>query len=373
MIRTRRFLVPAGALLTGGALWWGLDAWSGDKSVAPPVPKAPQQTALPSASPRQRDISTAWREILAHCQDGQDAETTRNQLIALREKWLEEDDLYVVAQSISQLLGTGEDAKTGLGLEVGPQGLRGWPTLRVFLLDFLSVADPDLAVEIAREILASTSSAEEYAVALKPLLMKGPWRASDEELQSHFAKLLSTPEWQTREGLAEALDLARIAPSSGTTDVLARWVDASPPAAEAGEMALHETAAKSPSVVVGLIAEDRTLLEDQPELRASLMARATVSDTNQATDVDAYLRDPSVSRQEKENFLRLYPLRSATTGYRLYGQPPKPFDRGEVVADDRAALEAVTHWMTDPAMADLSPSLKSLQGRLQTWVKQAGD
>jgi hypothetical protein len=124
---------------------------------------------------------------------------------------------------------------------------------------------------------------------------------------------------------------------------------------------------------VELITGDRTLFEDQPELRASLMARATVSDGTQATDVDDYLRDPSISREEKEQFLDLYPLRSATTGYRLYGQPPKPFDRSQVVADDRAALEAVNHWMLDPAMADLAPSMKSLQDRLQTWVKQAGD
>jgi hypothetical protein len=245
--------------------------------------------------------------------------------------------------------------------------------MRVFLLDFLSIADPDLAVEIAREILASTSSAEEYAVALKPLLLKGPWRASDEELQGHFSKLLSTPEWQTREGLAEALDLSRAASSTGTAEVLARWVDGSPPARQAGEMALHETAAKAPSVVVGLIAEDRALFADQPELRASLMARAAVSDEGQAAGVDAYLRDPSVSRREKESFLNLYPLRGATTGYRLYGQPPKPFDRGQVVTDDRAALEVVNHWVADPALEDLAPSLKSLQGRLQDWVEQAGD
>ncbi|QJE95738.1 hypothetical protein [Luteolibacter luteus] len=373
MIRTRRFLVLAGALATGGALWWSFDAWSGGSSAAPPIVKAPLQSEPSSASPRQREISAAWHEVLANCKDGRDPEAIRKQLVALRERWSEEDDLYLVAQSISQLLKTGEDAKTGLRLETGPQGLRGWPTMRVFLLDFLSTADPDLAVEVAREILASTSSAEEYAVALKPLLMKGPWRASDEELQEHFAKLLATPEWQTREGLAEALDLPRVASSSGTADVLARWVDASPPAVEAGEIALHETAAQTPSVLVGLIAEDRTLFEDQPELRASLMARATVSDGGQATEVNAYLRDPAISKQEKESFLALYPLRSATTGYRLYGQPPKPFERNQVVADDQAALQAVTHWMADPAMAELAPSLKSLQGRLQTWVGQAGD
>lgn len=310
---------------------------------------------------------------MANCRDNPDPELIRKQLEALREKWLEEEDLYVVAQLIGQLLRSGEDAKTGLPFEVGPGGLRGWSSMRIFLLDFLSIADPDLAVEIAREILASTSSAEEYAVALKPLLMEGPWRASDQELQDHFSKLLSNPEWQTREGLAEALDLARVAPSSGTADVLARWVDSSPPAKQAGEMALHETAAKSPSLFVKLIAEDPALFADQPELRASLMARATVSDGNQAPGVEAYLKDPAVPLAEKQQFLDLYPLRSATTGYRLYGQPPKPFEHGQVVSDDRAALEAVNRWIADPAMVELAPSMSSLQDRLETWVEQAGD
>ena len=36
------------------------------------------------------------------------------------------------------------------------------PTLRVFLLDVLSITEPDLAMEIAREVLGSTTPAEEF-------------------------------------------------------------------------------------------------------------------------------------------------------------------------------------------------------------------
>ncbi|MEP4076810.1 hypothetical protein [Haloferula sp.] len=42
-------------------------------------------------------------------------------------------------------------------------GLQSWPSLRVFLLDVLMSTDPDVAVEVAREVLAETDSAEEFA------------------------------------------------------------------------------------------------------------------------------------------------------------------------------------------------------------------
>jgi len=359
-------------VISGGLLWWGLAAGPGRDASGEAVVSPGENPALQPSS-RHRTITSDWNSVLANCDESADPELIRRQLADLKGEWLQED-LHEVAQSIGQLLKNGQDAKTGLRFEVGPGGnLRGWPTMRVFLLDVLAIADPDLAVEIAREVLASTSSAEEYAMALKPLLMEGPWRASDEELQAHFTKLLSTPEWQTREGFVEALDLARVVSSPGTAEILARWMDASPPALVAGEMAIHETAAKSPGVLVDILAKDSSLFADQPELRAGLMARATISDESQAGSVEGYLKDPSVPLAEKQQFLDLYPLRSATTGYRLYGKSPKPFDRGQVAADDRAALAAVNRWKADPAMAELLPSMNSLEDRLSAWTKQSGD
>ena len=363
--------LAAAIVLASGLACWGLYVGSRGDRASPPTAAA--STMVPRTPPRSQPAGADWRSLRETCDGSQDPETLRTQLAGLKEKWLE-DDLHTVAQTAARLLRSGEDAATGMSLEVGPGGsLRGWPTMRVFLLDLLAIADPDLAVEIAREVLAGTRSAEEYALALKPLLMEGPWRASEEELQAHFSKLLWTRDWQTREGFAEALDLARVVSSPGTAEILARWMDASPPALEAGEMALHETAAKAPRLFVELISGDRTLFADQPDLRAGLMARATVSEEGQAAGIESYLKNPAIPAAEKETFLKLYPLRSATSGHRLYGTLPKPFERGQVAADDRAALEAVTRWKTDPSLVPLLPSITALEGRLQTWVKQAED
>lgn len=315
-----------------------------------------------------------WQNLLATCKDRAHTGEAHGQLHALRDRWLSQPDLTATAATIAGLLRTGEDATTGLSFKPGPGGsLRGWPSLRVFLLDLLQTLDPDQAVEISREILATTRSAEEFAVALRPLARRGPARASAAELNTHLATLLSRNEWQAerRPGFVEALDLARATATPETTRLIAAWLDSRPPVAHAGAMALHETAAETPAAVVPVLATDPSLLDGQPTLRASLMARAAAVDAAQAAAIDHYLANPAVAEGEKREFLRLYPLRSATTGDRLYGNPPQPFRRDAVVADDQAALTQVDRWLADPRFAALQPDIQALQSRLLTWTAQA--
>lgn len=370
MTSSRRFLwlFLAGGLLCGGFLMRGGRGTASSPEAAEGPPPAASQ---PSAVRQHPRLAREWRELLADCGEGQDPEVMRNRLKALKERWLEEEP-EVLAGVIGQLLRQGDDAPTGIPFETGPGGaLRGWPTLRVFLLDTLAVTDPDLAGAIAREVLATTASAEEFAVALKPLLLGGPWLAPAAELEAHFSRLLENPAWQNKVGLAEALDLSRVAASPATTAVLAGWVDRSPKAMEAGAMALHETAAAEPSLVVGMVAKDPKLFQDRPELRASLLARAAASDPEQTAILGTYLKDPAVPTGEKQQFLGLFPLRSTSTGYRLYGSPPSPYVAESVRSDDRAALEAVTRWMNDPSLSALEADLSSLRQRIAAWVKQS--
>jgi hypothetical protein len=185
--------------------------------------------------------------------------------------------------------------------------------------------------------------------------------------------MLETPAWQNSVGLAEALDLSRITSSPAVVETLAHWVDQSPPALKAGSFALHETAAEHPALVSELISTDDTLFSNQPDLRASLMARTNVSDDAQASQVQAYLKNPAISQAEKQEFLTLFPLRSATTGYRLYGKPPSPFQKEQVKADDQVALGLVAAWKKDPELAGLAGDFATLEERLQTWQRQAGN
>jgi hypothetical protein len=63
-------------------------------------------------------------------------------------------------------------------------------------------------------------------------------------------------------------------------------------------------------------------------------------------------------------------LRSATTGFRLYGKTPAPYTRAQIAAGDRAALERVIQWAADPALADYHAEIQSLRQRLEQWTRQ---
>lgn len=362
-----------GLLLAAGLILATLLAVSRRPEPRPREPLAAtpgRASELRTAKP-PRGIDADWRRLVESCRHPVDPAERQRALAATKERWLAEDPRRVAAR-IGRLLQRGEDAATGLPFETGPGGaLVGWPTLRVFLLDVLAVTDPDLAGSIAREVLDTTPSAAEFAVALKPLLLGGVWQSSDEELGARFSKLLGHPDWQTEVGLAEALDLARAAAIPATTALLARWVDGDPVAARAGEMALHETAAARPDLLVGLLAGEPGLLDDRPGLRASLLARATVSDPGQAAEVQSYLADPAVPLAEKRDFLRLFPLRATTTGHRLYGKPHAPFDHDAIRGDDRAALDLVQAWRARPELAPLAGDLASAEQRLRDWVDQS--
>ncbi|MEP4076811.1 hypothetical protein [Haloferula sp.] len=69
--------------------------------------------------------------------------------------------------------------------------------------------------------------------------------------------------------------------------------------------------------------------------------------------------------------LRLFPLRSSTTGFRLYAGTPVPYDLERVKASDIAAARAVESWL---GRSDLDPQnvdLMALKSRLEQWKKQA--
>lgn len=304
-----------------------------------------------------------WRAFQEWLKTGPSPDRIRAKLLAIRERWVAGDSV-VLAQVIQELLRTGDDATLPLEFEVGPHGsLDGWPSLRVFLLDALNASDPDLSSAMARKELAETRSAEEFAVALRCLVRKGPGQASPAELQGLFSRMLAEPTWRKSVGLAEALDVARVI---GTVDA-ARELLAWPGESGLKRMAMDEFAAEHPAEMI----EALTAAGSQdPTTRADLMARIDPSDPEQLEAVDGYLRNPSLTAEESTAFLRMFPLRSTTTGHRLYGGRPAPYSRETVLAGDKAALEQVSRWLADPALEKHQVELQSLQSRLSKWVQQ---
>ncbi len=294
-------------------------------------------------------------------------EEIRARLTAMRVS-LAKMDPHELAELIRKLLESGVDATTGLEFKVGPGGmLAGWPTIRVFLLDILAAADPELAAGIARELLDKTGSANEFATALRSLTRDSLGRAENSELLARFDQMLGHPEWQQERGFAEAFDLARAIGSKEAAQRLATW-NGDP---TLRGLALHEFAAEHPEEIIAALTDQNSTLGGP--IGASLMARANPEAPSQVAAVETYLRDPQRSAQEVTEFLKLFPLRSATTGYRLYGGLPTPYSFERVKASDRAALEQVNRWASDPALIKYRAEISDLQKRLTQWTKQAAE
>ena len=323
--------------------------------------RTPRQTAASPAPAAHRQFLTDWAGLKQSLQQDPQPDAVHAQLTALRQSWVEMDWQLLAAAIGGQLAG-GDDMPTGLPFAVGPNGiLSSWPSLRVFLLEALAIADPELAAAIAREVLDTTASADEYAVALRALTREGPGRAENPELLARFARMLEHREWREQAGFAEAFDMARYLGDPQAARLLAAW-DGNP---ELKLMALHEFAAEHPANAAMLA----TMPDTDPAQRARLMARSRPSDPAQAADIDRYLRDPAISPAEATLFLECYPFRGATTGYRLYGPSPTPFNRQQIAEDDRAALEQATRWLADPALAQHHHTIAALKQRLEEWLQ----
>lgn len=292
------------------------------------------------------------------------AEEIEARLLATRIAWTTTDP-QARAEALRQLLETGQDAVTGLDFKVGNHSLlAGWPTLRVFLLDILSTSDPEMAAATARHLLDRTDSPDEYATALRSLTRRGIARADDSELVSRFGQMLDHPQWAQSRGFAEALDLARVVGSADAARKLTAWNGN----LVLKSMAMDEFAAEHPQAMM-------EVLDSEPSVtgksRARLMARADPADAGQLAAVDTYLRSPDRTAEEAAVFLKLFPLRSATTGFRLYGTPPSPYTFEQIKAGDRAAIDRVDAWAGDPVLGKYRPHLAALQQRLAEWVAQA--
>lgn len=310
-------------------------------------------------------IESDWDELLAWLEsDPRPGESEiRARLLALRGKWAEMDPI-LVAETIARLLASNRDATTGMKFRVGLHGfLDAWPSLRVFLLDALVIADAETAAGVARAILDTTKSPDEYAVALRSLTRFDGIHAADGELMQRFSHALNQPDWQTSSGFAESLDLARSIASAPAAAELLRW-NGNP---TLKSMALHEFAADHPAAMLAALETTTTV---DPSTRANLMARLDPAEPDQFAALDAYLLDPHRTPDETSTFLKSFPLRSATTGNRLYSPSPAPYEMGRIAAGDRAALQLVDQWLAEPSLGASRPALLALRTRLATWVDQ---
>jgi len=198
---------------------------------------------------------------------------------------------------------------------------------------------------------------------MRSLTRDGAANAGNGELLDRFSHALKMPEWQTSGGFAESLDLARTIGTGSAVGQLLRW-DGNP---ALKSMALHEFAADHPAEILQALQSESAV---DPATRANLMARLDPAVPEQLAAIDQYLRDPLRTGEDASVFLKSFPLRSATTGNRLYSPAPAPYQMEQITAGDQAALSLVDKWVSDPALETMRPDLLALRQRLGEWVEQ---
>ncbi len=366
---TRRFLPAALAALAiaGGLLWWrahresardagfsgrrepqdsrGASAPSGSgEGSASNVPKA-QRADSPSATLAE------WKSRLTGL--------TREQ----------------AAGAIRAELASGRDAKTGLGFKVGAGGaLNEAPSLRVFLLDELARLDAAAAAEMARAILATKTSAEEWAVAMRNLARVQSDDAGRAFLEGKLRELLTHEPWQREasEGFLEAFDVAVYLRGTNLVPELAALVRQTDnrAASHAAYLALDRLTINDPALLLSRLTEEPDLMAGREVTRANYFARADVSDAAQRAVLERYLIDARRTPEELKTFAGLYPNANFMISENLLTTVSTP-DRGVLVARDQAALRVVNEWLADARFAPVRGQLEPVRVRLEKFVRQA--
>lgn len=281
-------------------------------------------------------------------------------------------DLGASVAAILAYLQSGADAISGLPFRVSEGGsLESAPSLRAFLLDVLGTIDPIAAADFSRDGLRSSpESPEETALGLRNLVWGsgGTPNPTDRQLiVQNVAALLDSDTWRSdpSAGYLESFDAAVFLSDPETTARLAAVAAGRGPSSAAALLALERIAQAGNPDLLRVIADPASPMAAQPAFRAELLARAEVSDPAARAVVEEYLSNPSVSTAEKEVFLAAFPLRSQTEGPRLITEPQAP---ANLPALDRAALEVLRTWHSQPAFGSVQPAISSAIARIGEYL-----
>ena len=300
------------AVLLALAMWgWRQGSRPASAPVSPMTNASRATTNVASDQQSTSGLGEKLRDAAAALRAARGTGSAREQLIRLRQA-LAAVPLEEAAAVIRQFLDGKADAPTGQGFRPSGKGsLAEAPTLRTFLLDYLGQIDPAAAAAYAREILASSDSPDEWAVALRNLAVGDTTAAGRELLEQKTGELLRNEAWQQdpSAGYLEAFDVAVYL--GGTNLVsplaeLARKQDNSA-VAHAAYLALDRLVINDPAELLAALEASPELMQGREGTRANYFARADVRDPQQRQVLENYLLDSRISATELAQFAGLYP------------------------------------------------------------------
>jgi hypothetical protein len=276
---------------------------------------------------------------------------------------------------IRSFLASRRDKETGLSFEIGNDGnLKEWPTFRTFLLDTLSAIDPAAAAAIGREILATPTTADEWALALRNI---GRTETTDETrnlLRAKTEELIQNPVWQANPsiGYLNAFDVLVHTQATESTPLLSNLVQNKDrkDLAHAAFLTLDRLVQQAPAEMLGNLAADTALQRSRPEMTAQQFARADLRDPAQQSIVKSWLLDPKRSGTELRSFAGVYPNNNRFISNNLL-TTEAPQSGADLAAHDREALEIISEWQADPAFQPVQDHLRTMSARLNEFVSKS--
>jgi hypothetical protein len=352
-----------------------LAAWLAFRPAPKPAtPAAPPSAAAPGAPARPAAAPLA--AAAARLAESPDPATTRQTLADLRTTLAAMPTEEAVAW-IEAYLASGKDQGTGLELEIGPNGaLTGWPTFRTFLLDSLLALDPAAAARLSRDLLATPTTADEWALALRNIgrVESGP--ETDAFLRERTEALIANPAWQANPsvGYLNAFDVLVHTRATASTPLLSSLIQnkGRRDLAHAAFLTLDRLVQREPVAELALLAADPALLASRPEMTAQQFARADLRDPAQAEIVKNWLLDPARTPVELRSFSGIFPNNNRFVSNNLLTADTRPTG-ADLAAHDRAVLEIITAWQADPAFESRAATLAELATRLKEFTQQQDD
>jgi hypothetical protein len=275
---------------------------------------------------------------------------------------------------IRDLLDSKEDLATQLGFTIGADGLLTQaPSLRVFLLNELARLDPAGAAAYAETILATMTSADEWALALRSYALGNSSPQGRAFLEDKLRTMLTSESWQSQPsaGFLEAFDVAVYLGGTNLCPVMAKLVrqKENQAVAHAAFLALDRLTISDPVAILARLQTEDGLMAGRELTRANYFARADPSDARQRELLENYLLNSQLSAPELNTFAGLYPNANYMISYNLLTRTQTP-SHEELVRRDREALNAVQGWLGDARFEKLQPQLRTISDRLTTFVKQ---
>ena len=343
--------------------------WKAEKSGDPLVSQNHSLTKPASASEFADDVvSRAFDAFRV----GTPPEVSRRSLLKLRNSLVSMPNEQAVAE-IREFLSSGRDFPTGLPFDIAADGsLTTSPTFRCFLLDLLSTVDASAAAATGREILAQSTTADEWALALRNVGRGEPRDQNVGFLQRKTEELIANPSWQAKPsiGYLNAFDVLVYSEAVGSAPLLSDLIRRKDrkELVHAGFLTLDRLVLRRPVELLTFLANDRVLQESRPEAVAQQFARADVRVPAQRDILKAWLLDAVRTPEELNAFTSIYPNsnRFVSNNLLTVESPPSGAD---LVRHDEAALLVFSDWATDAEFAPVRKSLNVTLTRLESFVK----